>query len=48
LRLASGIPALQGAYNLPANSARSGSSGVLILKDDLTGKQVNGPAVQVK
>lgn len=47
LRLASGIPAAQGYYNLPANSARSGSTGVLILKDDLTNKQVNGPAVQV-
>ena len=48
LRLAYGIPALQGNYNLPASSVRSGSAGVLVLRDDLTGKQVNGPNIQVR
>jgi hypothetical protein len=47
VRLASGIPAAQGAYNLPINTVRSGTTGTLILLDDVSKQQLSGSAIRV-
>jgi len=47
VRLASGIPAAQKSYSLQVNSVQSGTTGTIILKDDLTNLPVNGVAIRV-
>ena len=48
LRMASGIPAGQKSYSLNINNIKAGTTGVVVLKDDITGQQISGPTVSVK
>jgi hypothetical protein len=48
LRMASGIPAGQKSYSLTINNVSAGTTGVVVLKDDVTGQQLSGPTVSIK
>jgi hypothetical protein len=48
LRMASGIPAGQKSYSLTINNVSAGATGVVVLKDDVTGQLLSGPTVSIK